>query len=190
MNTTSLFVELVVIGVGVLIWLLLLLVAFFGLPVMPPDNALLLATALPVLALIYVLGIVWDRLADVVFNRLWGRQLRDRYYDDIGAYYDDRRTILMNAPALAELLEYGRSRLRICRGWALNALLIGLTLMLVFMRQPDAAQPLSGLLLAASLASLLLALGAWLAWRNLTLSEYRKIREQARYLAAQGTEPA
>ena len=190
MNTTSLFVELVVIGVGVMIWVLLLAIAFGGVPAAAFDQGLLLAAAIPVLALIYVFGIVWDRFADAIFNRLWGIGLRAHYYAEIGEYYSDRRVLLIEAPALAELLEYGRSRLRICRGWSLNALFISVSLWVLLAVQSEQSESTRALLLVASLAGLLLAAGCWLAWRNLTLTEYRKIRDQARYLDETSPEQA
>ena len=187
MNTTSLFVELVVIGAGVITWVVLLAVALGGYPVASFGQGVLLASAIPVLALVYVFGIVWDRLADTIFNRFWGCDLRARYYSDTGEYYRDRRAILISAPALADLLEYGRSRLRICRGWSLNALLIAISLWLLLGLQTGLAN--TAILLFASLAALLLSLGCWFAWRNLTLTEYRKIKDQALYLSDSDSKP-
>lgn len=185
MSTTNLFVELVVIGVGAALWVVLLLLALSGLRAAEVLALVQLETAVPLLALVYVLGIVVDRLADVVFERLWVSQLRQEHFASLGEYYDARRTILTHSERLTELLEYGRSRLRICRGWCLNCVLIVPALNL-WLLSGKGARPLGldpGLgALAGTLAFLLLGAGTWFAWRNLARMEYRKVREQARYL--------
>lgn len=182
MSTTSLFVELIVIGSGVFLWLAILALALFGADAIPISQTALIASAIPALSLIYVLGTVWDRLADWLFGRWWGDGIRSSEFDDIGEYYDARRSILTRSPALSELLEYGRSRLRICRGWALNAPLIGISLECLLLTNPDiVARPLlAGV--AAAVLSIALTSGCWFAWSSLTRAEYRKVREQARYL--------
>ena len=60
MSTTSLFVELIVVGVGAAIWLTLLTLALFGYGwvQVPADKALSIPAAIPILAVVYVLGIV------------------------------------------------------------------------------------------------------------------------------------
>ncbi len=185
MSTTSLFVELIVIGASVFIWLLLFAGAFIGFDLSQLDNTLLISSAIPTLAVIYVLGIISDRLADNLFDKYWGESLKAEYFEDTGEYYNARRNILINSPALSDLLEYGRSRLRICRGWALNTLLICLALNIFLWRRSELfAQPVE-IAILGSLACILLSVGAWFSWRNLTRVEYRKIRDQSRYLSDQ-----
>lgn len=184
MNTTNLFVELVVIGAGVSLWLLLLTGGVFGYGWVSLDQALLVASAIPALALTYVFGIVWDRISDALFERWWADDLRATFFPDRAAYYEARRLILTKSPPLSELLEYGRSRLRICRGWTLNAVMIALSLnLLLWLNYRDAAAvgPVS---LAGTIASLALAGGSWFAWRSLAQAEYRKIKEQSVHLVA------
>lgn len=117
MSTTNLFVELIVIGVGTFIWILLLLSAMFGWELGTLVSLVPLETAVPLVSLVYVLGIAMDRLADVTFETLWGKSLRKSRFGELRNYYDARRQILTKSERLSELLEYGRSRLRICRGW-------------------------------------------------------------------------
>ncbi len=182
MSTTSLFVELIVIGSGVFLWLATTALALFGAGAVPISQTVLIASAIPALSVIYVLGIVWDRLADWLFGRLWGDGLRSSEFDNIGEYYDARRLILTGSPALSELLEYGRSRLRICRGWALNAPLIGVSLEYVLLTTPDLVANTLAACVAAAVFSSALTFGCWFAWSSLTRSEYRKVREQAQYI--------
>ena len=183
MNTTNLFVELVVIGVGVFIWFALLVFALFGVSWFPIDNVFLISSAIPALAFIYVLGIIWDRIVDFIFHKFWGEALRKQYFESIGEYYNDRRNILTNSKELSDLLEYGRSRLRICRGWSVNALMIGACLNIFLWRQNSEHTQVIGISLFGSFSCLILAISSWFAWRNLTKNEYRKIKEQSGYLS-------
>ena len=182
MNTTNLFVELVVIGAGVSLWLLLLTGGLFGYAWVSLDQARLVASAIPALALTYVFGIVWDRISDALFERWWVDDLRAAYFPDRAAYYEARRLILTKSPPLSELLEYGRSRLRICRGWTLNAVMIALSLNVLLWCQYRGAAVVSVVSVAGTIASLALAAGSWFAWRSLARAEYRTIREQAAHL--------
>ncbi len=111
-------------------------------------------------------------------------------FADIQAYYSARRDILTKSERLSELLEYGRSRLRICRGWVLNAVLILLALNLfvwVRLRGWNGATRLS-ILVSALL--LMLAAGCWYSWWSLSAAEYRKVKSQSRYLADRGDQAA
>ena len=173
MSTTSLFVELLVIGSGVFVWLILLLFAAYGVDVLPLTQTVVLVSAVPVLSLIYVLGIVWDRVADA---------LRHSQFNDIGEYYNARRLILTQSSQLSELLEYGRSRLRICRGWTLNAPLIGISLNLLLFSEAERVDSVASASVAATILSVVLMSGSWFAWNSLAKAEYRKIREQADFL--------
>lgn len=183
MNTTNLFVELVVIGVGVFVWLILLVITVLGYEwLFTAKDTLLIGSALPVLALIYVLGIIWDRIADTIFHVIWADDLRESYFTDLGNYYNSRRVIITKSQPLSDLLEYGRSRLRICRGWSLNALMIGVSLNILLWSRFSDHENILILSLTGSFLSLILAVGSWFAWRSLSTVEYRKIKEQSEYL--------
>ena len=183
MSTTNLFVELVVIGVGVFIWVVLFVFSVIGMDWIRISDTLLISSAIPALAFIYVLGIVWDRFIDYLFDRFWGESLRQEHFENRGQYYGARRSILINSAALSDLLEYGRSRMRICRGWSVNALMIGLSFNLYLWRQHGEHTATTGISLLGSIGCIILAIGCWYAWRNLTKVEYRKIRDQAKYLS-------
>jgi hypothetical protein len=185
-STTNLFVELLVIGSGAFTWLALLVLAALGPEAIAVDRTVALLSAVPALSLVYVLGIVWDRIADAVFGAIWGERLRDAEFADVGAYYAARRRILTDSESLSELLEYGRSRLRICRGWTLNAPLIGAALALYLFAHgggPDGSV-LPFMLLSAG--TIVLTIGCWFSWHSLSAAEYRKVREQAAWLEQRG----
>ncbi|MFN8413695.1 MAG: hypothetical protein U0Z26_15035 [Anaerolineales bacterium] len=120
MGTTELFVELIVIGIGAVIWILLGTFSIFGYSWVPGEGFLSVPTLIPFLSLVYIVGIVTDRIADVLFEATVPK-LQKKYYSSSDNARDDRRLIYSKNEYLANLIEYGRSRLRICRGWAFNA---------------------------------------------------------------------
>ncbi|MEZ6053964.1 MAG: hypothetical protein R3C02_21645 [Planctomycetaceae bacterium] len=66
-----------------------------------------------------------------MFDKLFSGPLRARYFSDRRDYQDARRLVISSSSRLANMHDYGRTRIRICRGWSLNALLIALALQFV-----------------------------------------------------------
>jgi hypothetical protein len=191
MATTDLFVELVIIGMGTAMWLILLILSVFGYEWVPLEKMFSLAALIPFLSVVYVLGIVIDRIADAIFDKLWRRSLLKKVYGQEEKYLDDRRLIYIHPGRLGDLLEYGRSRLRICRGWTLNSVLILVSLdVFIWTRIADADLRI-GLLIFCNLLLCLFAYGNWFSWRQLCLTYYRKAKAQSAFLrAAQSTRDA
>ena len=112
MNTTSIFVELLVIGFHTLTWIGLLIITIIG------HKSINLA--LPILAMTYVLGVAIDRLSDMVFLPC-DHRLRDK--EKLKAFPEFlimRFYILGKSKDIYAQLEYTRSRLRIMRAATLN----------------------------------------------------------------------
>lgn len=183
MSTTNLFVELIVIGVSAFIWLVLFIFSVFGYAWVPIDLLSSPSAAVAVLAVIYVLGIISDRIADTVFNWIWSDDLRGPYFQDIGEYYKARRLILTRSERLSDLLEYGRSRIRICRGWAFNSILITISLNTFLWMNLSDKSSIWAISIFSSISLLVFAFAAWFAWQKLIKTEYRKIKEQAEFFA-------
>lgn len=128
MATTQLFVELLVIGAGAILWLgqiAGILGIRLGASICEP-NALVVGV---VTALAYVMGIVVDRVSRLLF---WWPE---RHYEHsllldgkLPPQRDTHRYLLLRGPALAPLIEYNRSRLRVCRAWCLNLLVVTIAL--------------------------------------------------------------
>ena len=180
MNTTNLFVELMVIGVGALSAILLTVAAVF-----PAGSYAHLLNAesfaaivlVPLLALTYVLGIIVDRLADRLFTRP-AHRLRSHHFEDDASYHHARRTVLAGPEKIANLLEYARSRMRICRGWAVNSML----LLLAWNLFADGRAAFLG----TALLFVLLA-GSIFAWRMLVASQYRKVLGKYEFICNQAS---
>ena len=188
MSTTNLFVELIVIGVGAFIWLILLVFSMFGYAWVPMDSLQSIGASIPILAVVYVSGIISDRVADTVFEWIWSDDLRKPYFQDRREYYNARRIILTRSERLSDLLEYGRSRLRICRGWAFNSILIAICLNTFVWTKFSDKSFATSISVFGSISILVFALGAWFAWRKLTQNEYRKIKEQAEFITSPDSE--
>ena len=185
MNTTDLFVEILVIGVGALIWITLLILGIFGYPVMV-EQLLSIPALLPISALVYVLGIITDRIADVIFDRLFVNSIRKKFYPDVKQDFNDRRIILVYSEPLSRLLEYGRSRLRIVRGWTLNFLLILITFNVFVQARVTDNLLRANLLTFGNILLALLTFLSFYSWNSFVRTEFRKVKEQAAFLKAMG----
>ena len=182
MGTTDLFVELIVIGMGSTVWIFFLIISIFGFSWVDFNKLFSLPALFPFLSLTYVLGIVFDRISDTIFELIWAKELFRKYYENKDDFHDDRRFIYIHEGRLADLLEYGRSRLRICRGWALNSVLILLTLnFFVWTKIPDSSLKIQ-VSIFGSFLCIFLACGTWFSWYKLTLNDFRRVKEQANFL--------
>ena len=182
MGTTDLFVELIVIGMGSTVWIFFLIISIFGFSWVDFNKLFSLPALFPFLSLTYVLGIVFDRISDTIFELIWAKELFRKYYENKDDFHDDRRFIYIHEGRLADLLEYGRSRLRICRGWALNSVLILLTLnFFVWTKLPDSSLKIQ-VSIFGSFLCIFLACGTWFSWYKLTLNDFRRVKEQANFL--------
>ena len=186
MTTTHLFVELLVIGFGTLVWLGLLGAAFFGYdPFALGGKSFSLSTLFPLLTFAYVLGIVTDRLADWVFDR-WDRcHLKETFNGDLDVYLEGRRIMALYGRALWDHLEYGRSRLRICRGWVLNGACLLVSFDVFLWKASTAPTLTGGQITVSNIAMLLFVVLCIVCWRKLNLKEYEKINRQWVWLAEQ-----
>lgn len=177
MNTTILLVELFVVGFGAAIWMVLVALTFLGYESVRLDTVGSWGAPLPALAIVYVLGIIIDRLADSMFRRA-DRQLRERAYAGSAKDYHYVRTyVFYRAEKFEEIFDHARSKLRICRAWVFNFALSGLaSVLLIWARMPDLAASTKWLLSALALfAGALLATGSWYAWHRLTDTYYVRL---------------
>jgi hypothetical protein len=177
MSTTNLFVELIVIGLGAAIWVALLVLAALGLDHQTvralADAPVIVAAAVPI---IYLLGIVTDRLADGLAQILRMERKRQTDYPGGSAqYHKDRALVLAKSEAFGKLYEYSRSRQRICRGWALNSMLI-LVASYVYLWGMPATGPIRVVLAVGLIVT---SIGCWLAWESMSNTELKRIEDQA-----------
>jgi len=175
MNTSNLFVELIIIGIGFTLSFL------FGLYCIGLFNLELLTSAkleglilVPILiSVVYSLGIVADRIADSLFT--WqGNKIRQKYYPDRNKILEDKSLIFLENSPLAEMILYGRSRMRICRGWMLNLILLLPSMNYFFIKLNPQE---NAFLVLVNLILMLLIILFYFSWIRLTDSEYDKLKE-------------
>ncbi len=182
MATTNLFVELIVIGVGAICWVSLFILGLFGFESFPVEAARSYPALVFVVPLVYLLGIISDRVADFVFDKLFSGSLRARHFTETREYQDARRLVLSGSDRLADMHQYSRTRIRICRGWSLNAVLIAAALQFSLRVQFTDAHWRETALTWGTAGCALLSVASWWSWYMLCSMEYLKIREHANFL--------
>lgn len=185
MNTTSLFVELIVVGLHATIWVGLLGLATFGYRLDELDRMLSLNLAVPVLALSYVLGIVVDKLADLLVIARDQRIRKQYAAPDEPSFLDMRFAILSRSDAVYQQLEYIRSRMRIARAAILNWGLTTLALLIVLWVHPGvalSADRRAGATFVIALLGLFLVALSYHSWTALTRTYIRSTKSAYRVL--------
>lgn len=165
------------IGTGAASWILLLVFAFLGYAWVDLDTFGSWNALLPVVAFVYVLGIVVDRIADSLLRKS-DRRLRNRAFEGSEKDYHYVRTyVFYRSDKFKDIFDYSRSKLRICRAWIFNSALNALAaFVLIWVRMPQLAVHSKLLLsLLALCAGVLLALGSWYTWYRLTDNFYVRL---------------
>lgn len=161
MTTTQLFVELLVIGLGVLIWVALFIAGLLGVPFEKSIFDIKWSIWPPLLGLAYVFGILLDRFMYSVFNRRHNIIMRHILCDN--KYLEPpilERMVMNDSEPLNYMIHYNRSRSRICRAWFLNFLLIGASFAIWQYRVNQISNPC--LLVIVLLLLFLSALSCWI----------------------------
>ena len=178
MQTTNLFVELLLIGIGAAIWIFFFLL-FWGIDVQAilrflGENQIIGAGFS--IAILYILGIVTDRFADRLFDKEAKKHL-NTYFESYDDLLVGRVTLYQAASPLVENLNYGRSRMRICRGWLFNLILIFLLGNIYFLINTQWK-----LVAFLTVCCVVLGYGFYFAWKNLIKKEYSKIMKISKLL--------
>lgn len=173
---TSMFIEVLVVGIGFLSGLAISVTAVAG-----PNNTAKIApvagttvAAGAALAAAYALGILVDRAADSALAPV-RRRMRAASFPAEGAYAQ-ARLALAKEPILAARADYARSRMRICRGWLVNSVLLTIATDAALLRY--AVEDRSMLITLTTALGVLAAVGFYLSWRAITNTAYRKLAEQ------------
>jgi hypothetical protein len=178
MNTTNLFVELIIVGVGFLACLAGLAIIFLGFEWIPWSALDSPISLLLIVGLAYVIGIVADRSADSIFSRL-DKNLRKKEFQSNKEYHEARTFVYVKAnDKISSLFEYGRSRIRILRSWILILSILGLILPIIILKTLDAqSNSIKGFAFALFLFLQLLSSLMFYAWRSLSMNDYERLKE-------------
>ncbi len=184
MGTTELFVELIVIGIGAVIWIVLGTLSMFGYTWVPKEL-FSVTSLIPFLSVVYIVGIVTDRIADMLFEAIWVPKLQKKHYLVPADARDDRRLIYSENQYLANLIEYGRSRLRICRGWAFNSVLIMIAANFFIATQVSGLDLQNKLFIWVNGLVGFVAFFSWYSWYQLQETQYRRLKDDAAFIRGQ-----
>lgn len=174
MNTTNLFIELIVIGIGTALWGMILFLFLFdidisSLPFFQAKHEWVWTLIL--LPFIYILGIVTDRLADMSLST-FTTHLSKQLYPNKAQILMDKVVIYKAASPLVDMINYGRSRMRICRGWLFNLPFLLIILNLWIIKNYFSWCTI----LTLNIIGALTIIAFFLAWKNLTIKEYEKLK--------------
>lgn len=180
-GTTALLVELVVVGAGALVAGVALFDAAAGTRVVGSLRSLGPSLTAAAVAVSYVLGVVVDRVADAAGEPL-ARRWRHRHYAAGETRADGERRYraallrVLARPELERRLAYGRSRLRVCRGAALDCVLGLVAVGAYAWSGPEDVAARTLLVVLLALAVVLA--GCLFAWRRLADAQYREVLAQ------------
>jgi len=169
MNTTSIFVELVVIGLHTAIWVGLIILTFTGHQSLDPEKLFTLNLALPILAITYILGILMDRASDMVLAAQDNRLRSQNDFRGLPSFLSMRFYILSKSSDVYEQLEYTRSRLRIARASVLNFAFTTIAAALFVWFQLGRALTAESRIMVCIAAALVGALLTWISYQSWTV---------------------
>lgn len=183
MNTTLLFAELLIIGLQTSLWTFLLVLNVFGnswFQVLQSTGLYNWQAVIIILLLsiFYVLGIIIDRLADLVFSR-WDRRIADKIIPHPPWPISVMRFELgRDNEYLNRQFEYTRSRMRIARASSLNfgASTILVMLLILTRLQSTSATERWEYFIFTSIIGVLLTVAAIYSWHKLTRTYFGLVK--------------
>lgn len=185
MGTTSLFVDLLIIGIQVAAWLVLLVLSLFGFHWIDPGQVKGWEATIGILLLsiVYPIGVFVDHLADALLSG-WRKRIRDKYIKDKSRTVMD---LLMAAKddKLSAYYDYLRIRIRISRSSVFNFAIIAVLFpIFVAVRLGGVAgMPISLLAVVVAVGSAAIAGVALYTWVSLTHGFYEKLVQGLQILA-------
>jgi hypothetical protein len=192
MTTTTIFAEILIIGLQATVWFAFGSAAVVD--IQKIDMSVLKGweglITLFVLAIAYTLGTVIDRVADSVFNPV-DRRLRKRWIPSSYPQYGEMKLrIMSNNGEMERFLAYVRSRVRIARSTALNCILIICAVILLRGTNPVSFWALTDtriltLIVISCIAGLTLTS---FTWARIARTYYRRLVEAYDIVQAKKTE--
>ena len=160
MKTTNLFIELLVIGVGAVLCIMSMLYIIYGEALMNINIENTAFLIFPATAVTYVLGIIFDRLFDILTEH-FDKKIRIKFFDQQG--YDETRILLYDkSDAVKQVFDYTKSRIRIMRSWMFYWFVFAFCASVMYFKEFDSR------FLIASLMLLCIALLSCTSWNKLT----------------------
>lgn len=177
MNTTSLFIDLLISGIQVALWLCLLIASVLGFDpkILKEIKGWEVVLAVALLTIVYPVGIFIDNLADELLRPI-GRKIRKQFH------LDDSPSVMKlltrtKDDSLSRYFEYVRTRIRISRSSAFNFALITIFGELFILTRWSPAFGVPRWLLAVLIGILGIALTAlaFYSWYRITVTFSKKL---------------
>lgn len=133
METTRLYIELVIIGLEGFIWMCTFLVDVIGNKAMGVLADILdnFSSSLLLLGILYIIGILVDRLADFIFQK------KENAIRNKSGLHAKSSILVWNKYDAENYAQYTRTRIRILRASILNLPMISISIMLYVMKYLD-----------------------------------------------------
>lgn len=171
MSTTTVFVEILVIGLEALVWIALLASSMFGLDWLSNlagafKNAET-STTLALIGVAYFIGILMDEVCDALLEP-WSAYIRKSVRKEgQPEMWDIQAYIFAHSESATEKLEYVRSRVRVCRSSIFNVVLATVFALTLCWTQSSVmcSLPCLGRLNIAFVGIILTAGAAFVFWR-------------------------
>jgi len=175
MRTTNLFVEIIVIGVGCFTWMFTLILYIIGFPevTIPSINSIFLL--IPMTSLIYVLGIIWDRFTDLLTDVI-DKPIKKRFFKDKDDYHNAKDKVYSLEGSVINLFEYTRSRMRICRSWTIDFLILSIIFISFFENDLIENKSIVGFNILKYWFFPILFLLTFYSWIKLTITYYQRLQ--------------
>lgn len=185
MRSSSYIIELLVAGACAGSWMVLFIIAIFGYEWVPIDLLKEAGIVLILSPFVYAIGVIIDRLVDNLFDKYFKENFKNPVFLDKEAYITARTRIYLASDSLRDLLEYGKTRIRICRAWAFNSLmlLISADLFLLLPHCPIESWVDRGIIIGV--VTFCFFLSTWLsfrAWKILSIKEAEFLQLQNKVL--------
>lgn len=171
MNGAALFVELLVGGVQVLVWIAVLALADVSpdrlMSVLSIENSIILMSAA------YTLGVVFDRVWDAFLSPV-DKRIRSAFFADPEQAHRIRTLLFSGDAVRVQFVEYIRSRIRITRYTVCNALVTAVCAVIVFFIRHS--ELWRNRLLYGALIAVVLSAGAFYAHCVLISTYYKALK--------------
>lgn len=181
LGSLGFFLEVAIVGAGASAWFLLATLAVAGYKWISPevmDTPVVFLLGLPV---VFILGIIVDELGDRLVQGTKERIRKDYFGEGHEQIVADLRRAAFEFPYERQALEYARRRLRIARGWVVNAVALLFSLnAFVWFRSPESL-PTTRASLWGTAAALLLIAGSVFAARSFLESECKTLHHFNRF---------
>jgi len=179
MNTTDIFIEHLISGVQVAIWVFLLFLSVFGFDWIDIEQVkdLQLIIAVVLLPFVYPLGIIVDNVIDELLQPIHKR-IRNKYMTDKSQSTAKLLTMLPN-DHIAGQLDYIRRRIRISRSTFVNMIVITISLLLFTLTRLNDAlgdDLYKAVVFEVVLGSIFVYL-AWNSWTDFTNTQYKRVKD-------------